>query len=485
MRELINMFKQKGYLLHPTILNANENQIQQVYSKLIPVEDSKIKIIDEELFYKLLDNKTAVKYETKQTPETKIKLIQNYIWKNEKRKIQDFVTYYTNRFAKLSSILKNREELSKTVSINLIQENETRETIAVIGMIDNLHTTPTQNITFTLEDQTGTIKAIITKKNAELYQKALNLVNDEVIGVTGSKARGVIFPNNILFPEIPNSLELKKSREDINIAFISDIHTGSIDFLEKKFDNFIKWTNGQMGNEEQKQTSEKLKYLFVIGDLVDGVGIYPTQESELMIKDVYKQFDYFTELIKQIPEHIQIIMCPGNHDPLRLSEPQPPLTREFLKTLVDYKNITLVSNPATINVHAINDFPGLNVLMYHGYSFDYYCNEIPIIRNAGGYDKMEVLLEFLLKKRHLAPTHGSTLIEPGVEDHLVITEIPDVFVTGHVHKSAKGIYNNINTISSSCFQGPTDFQEKLGHRPTPGHVPILNMKTRKVKIMEF
>ncbi len=40
-------------------------------------------------------------------------------------------------------------------------------------------------------------------------------------------------------------------------------------------------------------------------------------------------------------------------------------------------------------------------------------------------------------------------------------------------------------ISGSCWQAKTDFQEKLGHEPEPGRVPIVNLKTRAVKILDF
>ena len=40
-------------------------------------------------------------------------------------------------------------------------------------------------------------------------------------------------------------------------------------------------------------------------------------------------------------------------------------------------------------------------------------------------------------------------------------------------------------ISGSCWQGQTKFQEKLGHNPQPGRVPIVNLKTREVKVLKF
>ena len=71
-----------------------------------------------------------------------------------------------------------------------------------------------------------------------------------------------------------------------------------------------------IGSEQQKDIAKKIKYIFIVGDLVDGCGIYPEQDKELLIKDVYQQYKECAELLKQIPKHIPLIICPGNHDAL-------------------------------------------------------------------------------------------------------------------------------------------------------------------------
>ena len=124
--------------------------------------------------------------------------------------------------------------------------------------------------------------------------------------------------------------------------------------------------------------------------------------------------------------------------------------------------------------------------MYHGYSFDYFVANVDDIRNKGGYDRADLIMKFLLKRRHLAPTHTSTLYIPDTEhDPLVIDKVPDFFITGHIHKSIAANYKNITLISGSCWQAKTAFQEKVGHNPEPGRVPIVNLKTREIKILNF
>jgi DNA polymerase II small subunit len=68
---------------------------------------------------------------------------------------------------------------------------------------------------------------------------------------------------------------------------------------------------------------------------------------------------------------------------------------------------------------------------------------------------------------------------------MIITKIPDFFVTGHIHKSVAANFRNITLICGSCWQSKTAFQEKVGHNPEPSRVPIVNLKNREVKILRF
>ena len=74
--------------------------------------------------------------------------------------------------------------------------------------------------------------------------------------------------DDIIYPEA--SLQEKKyGKRDVSVAFISDLHIGSTMFLEKNLLKFIKWLNGQEGDEKQKSMASKVKYLFTASE-------YPT-----------------------------------------------------------------------------------------------------------------------------------------------------------------------------------------------------------------
>jgi len=337
-----------------------------------------------------------------------------------------------------------------------------------------------------LEDPSGFIGVLINKNRPELFELAKDVVLDEVIGINGVNGNNIVFANNIIYPDCSLNNHIKKSKEEVYAAFIADLHVGSNNFLADDFLRFVKWINGEIGNPKQRSMAKKVKYLFVLGDLIDGVGVYPEQDKELVIKDVYKQYDKCAELLSKIRQDVKIMIIPGNHDALRLSIPQPVLDREFARALWDLPNVVMASNPALINIHSSEDFNGFNVLLYHGYGFHYYVENVESLRLGNARDNPNLILKFLLQRRYLAPSHTSTLYVPNTkEDALFIDKVPDFFVAGEMYRCDVGNYNNVIAINCSCWQAKTDFQEKTGNNPDPSKVPIVNLKTREIKILKF
>src|SRR3989344_1405456 len=377
---------------------------------------------------------------------TKIEIVDSYVDKPKKREVKDFVGYMKCRYASLKRFLLQRTELQGAISINKALTKNQKEAVALIGFVYKKEQTKNGNYILEIEDPTGIIKVLIGNKNEELLKVMDELVLDEVIGIVGTMGDGLVYVKEIIFPDIPMK-EYKKAKDDVCVAFISDLHVGSKMFAKDEFEKFIDWLNLLYGSDEQKELAQNAKYLGSLrGD-------------------------------------IKIVLCGGNHDALRLSEPQPPLSKEFAASLYALKNITIVSNPAMVRIHDMFD-----ILIYHGYCFDYYMNNVESLRNAGAYDASDMMMEFVLKKRHIAPTHISSLYIPDIEkDSLVIEKVPDFFVTGHIHHDVKiSSYKNVTLIGSCSFQYKTAFQEKLGHTNiTWGKSSIINLKTRQIKIMDF
>jgi len=519
-KEVVNSLLSKGLLLSSDIINQINNlDLEKLYGVLLRKKQRNLLIINKEVD-RLLSNletpdidwmeldkiKTLsekgknkegylnfikhVLTEEEKTPpaeeENKTKIIHSYTADSKKRDIQDFVQYFNNRYEAIKKILKNRSELTNTLSITRIKAKKDRDHISLIGLVNKKQTTKNKNIILTLEDSTGSIKVLANKNKPDLFKTANNTVLDEVIAITGVNAENIVFADNILLPEVPLSKELKKSPDEGYALFLSDMHVGSANFLTEDFNKFLRWVNLKTGNEKQKEIASKVGYVFIVGDLIDGCGVYPGQDNELVIKDMTGQYEECAKLLKQIPERIDIIICSGNHDGIRISEPQPPPLKEFAEKLYQLPNVTIASNPSLVNIHSSESFPGFDVLLYHGYSFDFFVSAVESIRNQGGYDRADLIMRFLLQRRHLAPTHTSTLYIPDTtKDPLVIEKIPDFFVSGHIHKAITANYRNVTLVCGSCWQSKTSFQEKVGHNPEPSRIPLVNLKTREMKILRF
>jgi DNA polymerase II small subunit len=294
----------------------------------------------------------------------------------------------------------------------------------------------------------------------------------------------MLFVNDIIFPDI-KILDKKKSNFEELAAFISDTHVGSKMFLEKNFLKFIKWLNGDVGNESQKQEARRIKYLLITGDTIDGIGVYPGQESLLTIKDIDKQYETLAEYLGMIRKDVTIVLCPGQHDAVRVAEPQPAIDKEHGYALHEMENVILVSNPAMIEIMN-GDKRGMRILMYHGASMHSLINEIDSLRIVKAHDTPSKVVKHILKMRHLSPMHSLvTYIPNEKEDELVIREAPDIVTTADLHKPDIDMYKNILIVCSSCWQSITPFEEKVGNHPDPCKVPIFNLKTRQIKIMDF
>jgi DNA polymerase II small subunit len=418
----------------------------------------------------------------------KVNVLWEYQTDFRKRKIQDFVNYFNARYKLLERMLVQRPEMQNITSIARLINKQDKETVSVIGMVTEKRTTKNDNILAKIEDNTGQINVVFSKNKPEMMALAKDLVLDEVVGIVCSTGDNILFANALLLPDLPLQTELKKSPDEAYVLVLSDMHVGSIWFEQERFDRFLKWIRGEAGNEEQKEVAKKVKYILLPGDLVDGVGIYPGMEKHLTITDVHKQYGECSRLLKQIPEHIWLIISPGNHDVGRIAEPQPVLAKEYTELLWEMPNVIMTCNPAYINLHASEDFPGFNFLVYHGYSYDYYSQEVESIKNSGMHlsDRVALVMKFMLQRRHLAPSHATTLYIPDAKtDPLVIESVPDFFISGHVHKAAVTSYRGVSIICGSCWQAQTDFQDKVGHVAEPGKVPIINLKTRKIKLMTF
>ena len=390
---------------------------------------------------------------------------------------KDFAHLFQSRYNSLKKIIKKqRREVLNAISIDRIAKNNIRD-IQLIGIVKDVRTTVNGHRLIELEDETGNIIVLIPKDDHRLLQIANEVVFDEVIGVKGVLSRNgdIIIAQEIVFPDVSIQHEKHKADLPLYAAFPADIHIGSRMFLEEEWNRFIKWINGELGNNRQREVAGKVKYLVIPGDTVDGIGIYPNQEKELQIKDVYHQYEELARQLQRLPDHVSVIIQPGNHDAVRPAEPQPAFEKE-IRDLFSGVDITFVGNPCYLSLN------GVEILSYHGQSLLDFATNIQNLK----YNEPVEIMKTILKKRHLAPIYGGhTPIAPEHVDYMIIDRIPDVFVTGHVHLSKIGEYRGITLINASSWQAQTSYQKMLNFVPDPGKLPVFNLQTGKATTMDF
>jgi len=325
---------------------------------------------------------------------------------------------------------------------------------------------------FVLEDMENELPALVLKDDVKLFEKASGIMQDEVLGFKAVKSSNseLVIIKEVIWPDIP-ARNFKPIKEQLNIACVSDTHVGSKMFLEKEFSKFISWLSGSYGNGKEAEKVSRIKYLTITGDLCDGIGVYPEQIEELAIKDINQQYELFAEFIKQVPESIEVFIIPGNHDAVRRADPQPALGKEFAKELHSLGNIHMLGSPSMVEIE------GLKTLLYHGNSMHQINEAVP------GMDmkKPNKTMEEMLKRRTLVPTYGLRYpIVPEKKDYLLIREVPDIFITGDMHHNGYSNYKGTLCINAGAWQSTTKLQVQLGHVPTPGISPTIDLQTGKI-----
>lgn len=410
---------------------------------------------DEKIQFKRNLTKTNVQYDFKIIQDTSKKSYTS-------GELENLISYFKSRYEKLHNILSKRPELRNTVKVADI--DDTQESLSMILMVKEIRSSKNGHKIVEFEDDTGNISILFSQNNEDLFAEAEKLVRDEVVGVIANKSsdNGFAFGQQIINPGV---LQIPEKEMDFGIVFLSDVHIGSLTFLEDAFTRFIDWINCEFGTEEQRRVAEDVKYLIIGGDIVDGIGVYPNQEKELAIKDITEQYNEAAKFLGNIRSDIKIIIAPGNHDASRVAEPQPAVPEEYAKALYELDNVEFISNPGFVSLD------GINVLIYHGRSFD----DLVMAVKDFSHERNDILMEALLNKRHLAPIYGErTPLASELEDYLVIDEVPDVFHTGHVHINTYKRFKGIHLINSGTFQTQTEFQKIYNIEPTPAEVPVLH-----------
>ncbi len=390
--------------------------------------------------------------------------------------LDEYVQYFQDRFRRIEHLLRQRIDVRSATTIIEALKSPPKTKLKIICMITEKRDSKNQMI-LSVEDLQGTATVLVPQKaQDDVRKKALLLLPDQVVCLALIKTRTNLFlAEDIIFPEI-GKRPPQRAQEPVYAVLTSDLHIGSNKFEKEAFKRFILWLRGKHGNEQMKEIASRVKYVLIAGDIVDGVGVYPNQAKELCIRDVHKQYDFAAKYLDKIPDYIEIVISPGNHDASRKSLPQPAIPEGYLTGIKGKRNVHSVGSPCLLSLH------GVQVLMYHGRSLDDIVAVIPGMDHAHPEKSMKLLMQ----SRHLAPVYGGkTLLSPENRDYLVIDRVPDIFHAGHIHVLGYLNYRGVLIVNSGGWQQQTEYMEKLGLVPTPGKVPVINLQTLEITVLSF
>jgi DNA polymerase II small subunit len=389
--------------------------------------------------------------------------------------IDDFSHYFRDRFQKLSSAFAERPDSRDATTLAVALSQSQNQKVKFIAMVIEKRERQ-RKLFLQLDDLEDTATVLVSPEDRAAYETAQRLPLDQVVCVGGVRAKGDLFvAKEILLPDIPDH-KAHLSDEEVWAVLLSDLHVGSKKFLSTELNRVFDWLNLKIGAPKQRAVAERTKYLVICGDIVDGIGIYPMQERELAITDLYEQYKEAARFVGRIPDYIESVIIPGNHDPVRQALPQPPIPDEFGEPLYESRKFVSLGNPAEVSFH------GVSFLLHHGRSLDDVISSAPNV----DFTQPEKAMRLQLQCRHLASEYGNrTSIAPERTDHLVIERVPDVFQSGHIHVVKHENYRGTQIINSGAWQAQTDYQRRVGLVPTPGILTALNLQTLQVRLINF
>ena len=422
------------------------------------------------------EQKTGVLSPRKEKISPDLEILKSPQIQNISSSVTSFHQYFESRFDSIASIFRRRRDITNLTLTSDLEKNKRRDKISLISIIYKKQKTRKGNFILELEDKTGKITAIITTYNPDLAYKAEFILDDSILCFIGDWNGDVLNVRDVYWPDVPYNHKPNYSREEVLGLFISDIHVGSKNFAEKLFLKVEKLLNSSLESDKYNAVGEKIKYVFVAGDVIDGVGVYPGQVDDLALENIHLQYLQATKYFEKFRDDIEILIIPGNHDGARAAEPQTPILKDFAPELYGLDNVHLLGSPAYIKAHNVE------VLMTHGNSIMDINSAISAIPHE---TSIPAMME-MLKNRHLVPIYGKrTSIAPEPVDQLVITQIPDILHAGHTHIAGDEDYKGVTIINSGTFQYQTSYQKSMNINPTTGSTYVINFQNLQRTVIDF
>ncbi len=266
----VNYALNKGFQIHPDALKILERvdikELEHIIKQIVK-EKSKQKLFlinqdDLEVFLGLKDDgELEHEYRILNDPSSKITSAEG---------VDGYNALFTSRFSKLKKIVSNRPEAKMLKSISSVISTKSNDDMYICGLLSERRVE--RNVTkLTIDDPTGSIDTIVFDK--DLQKTAATLLTDQFVmeKISFGKNGGFIV-KDVIVPDIPEHAP-NRSKTETYAVFLSDLHIGSMYFMEKELNDFILWLSSP------DPVARKIRFVLICGDIVDGVGIYPNHDK--------------------------------------------------------------------------------------------------------------------------------------------------------------------------------------------------------------
>ncbi|MEM3094075.1 MAG: metallophosphoesterase, partial [Nitrososphaera sp.] len=251
--------------------------------------------------------------------------------------VEGYAALFRSRFEKTMRILAQRPDSKRISKIASVKQNSRNNNSSkfvergekslhgsagstiVAGLLMSRRTKK-NGIEIAVDDYTGILTVTAVAEDAKKQAAALAMDQMVMLELENGKGAPGLTVKNIMSPDIPDHLP-NRSKSEAYAVLISDLHVGSKYFMEKEFLRFLDW----LSSDDDNDIVRKIKFLCIGGDVIDGIGIFPNQDKELLMMDADKQMSHAARLLAKVPKHIKMLVIPGNHDPGRRALPQPAI----------------------------------------------------------------------------------------------------------------------------------------------------------------
>ncbi len=442
LRKIVEMVVKEGFQIHPDLfrfLSTLDESSLRMYHKRIS------KVIKEK---RREGRNVVLRIEDleEREEERKVEVWLNVIFDVSKHinPIGNYDSLFLSRFEKFQRIWGLRSGPKELVEIGFFRRVRSQRPRLIGGFVMDKRVTGSK-VLLKLEDLSGEIEVEASMRE---FSEVDEVVKDSFIVLEVEHGERGFTAKNVMLLDLPNK-RLRTVENDLYVAALSDLHIGSRKFKEDLFLEIINWLSSS-----ENEIGKKLCCVFFLGDIISFMEGIRTHYSK-----------FFTHL-RKLPPSMHKVVIPGECDATRIALPQPSISSYYLIGSGEVPNLHLLGNPSYVSVN------GIKFLCFHGQSLD----DIALQVSFGTSVEPARLGRVLLKHRHLAPTYGGrTLIAPDKEDLLVISEIPDVFLIGHVHHPSEDFYKNVLILTTSSLTSDTSLEK--------GRLTLINLKNLEVSWM--